>query len=130
MRYLTKVRHLVLLKSTLATLLVFMFSLLVVPSLIINKLENFMRNFLWGSMLENKKFHLFSWNQVCVSMEWGSLGKKRLSDVNISLLCEWLWAKGRTSFGNRLFLRSMAKKKEAGLLRAVTSLIDVAFGKE
>lgn len=90
-RYLTKAGRLVLVNSTLATLPIFMMSLFVMPISVGEELERIMRNFLWGSTEEKKKFHLIAWDEVCVGVNWGGLGIRRLRDVNVSLLSKWLW---------------------------------------
>lgn len=94
-RYLTKAGPLVLIKSTLATFPIFMLSLLVLPASVEEELESIMREFLWGSSTGKKKYHLLCWNKVCTPLGCGGLGINRLRDVNISLLCKWLW-----DFGN------------------------------
>lgn len=57
---------------------------------------------------------MLSWEKVCVPLEWGSLGIKRLRDVNISLLCKWLWELGNGE--NKLWKRIIFEKygKEIG----------------
>lgn len=50
----------VLLKSTLASLLVFMLSIFVIPCSIEDEIERLMWNSLWGSTVEKRKFHLLA----------------------------------------------------------------------
>lgn len=85
-----KVGRLVLIKSTLALIPICMLSLFMILTSIVDEFERIMRHFLWGSMVENKKFHLISWEKVCIPITWGGLGIKRLKDVNILLLCKGL----------------------------------------
>lgn len=70
-RYLTKAGGLVLIKSTLSTLPIFMLSLLVLPASVEEELERIMTNFLWGSAEEKKKYHLLDWEKVCIPTKWG-----------------------------------------------------------
>lgn len=78
----------------MATLPVFMLSLLVLPMSVEEELERIMKNFLWGSTIEKKKYHLLSWDKVCTPVECGGLGICKRRYVNISLLCKWLWELG------------------------------------
>ncbi|KAL5708904.1 hypothetical protein ACHQM5_019650 [Ranunculus cassubicifolius] len=50
-----------------------------------------MKRFLWGSTKGEKKYNLVNWEEVCVSMENGGLGLRRVLDVNIAMLTKWLW---------------------------------------
>lgn len=71
-----------------------MLSLLAMPSSICEELEMIMKNFLWGSTEEKYKFHLLSWDQICLELSWGGLGVKRLKYINQVLLCKWVWLLG------------------------------------
>lgn len=86
--YLRKAGPLTLIKLTLATLPVYMVALFVAPCSVVNEREMIMRKFLWVSMEEKMKFHILSWDQVCISLTFGGLGIKRLRDINVSLLCK------------------------------------------
>lgn len=76
--YLTKAGSLVLKKSTLASLPMYMLSIFVASSSIMDELERIIQNFLWGSTTEKKKFYIISWDQFCVDMNWGGLEIRRL----------------------------------------------------
>lgn len=65
----------------LASLPVFMLSLLVLPVSVEEELEHIMRNFLWGSTTEKKKFQLLSWDVVCLSVKCGGLGINKLLGI-------------------------------------------------
>lgn len=71
-----------------------MLSVLVIPASVAEELEQLMRNFLWGSTAVKKKFHLLSWESMCLPLGWGGLDINILRDINISLLCKWLWNPG------------------------------------
>lgn len=86
-RFLTKAGRLVHIKSTLIALPVFLLSALVLPVSVEDELERIMRNFLWGSTTEVKKFYLLSWDIIFLPLHYGGLGINRLHEVNISLLC-------------------------------------------
>ncbi|KAL5728306.1 hypothetical protein ACHQM5_001405 [Ranunculus cassubicifolius] len=89
--YLSKGGRLVLVKSTLLSLPVYMLSLFVLPSSVAKELEKIVRCFLWGKKGGRRKIHLLSWNKICLPLGWGGLGVRRLKDVNVSLLSKWLW---------------------------------------
>ncbi|KAL5725053.1 hypothetical protein ACHQM5_008240 [Ranunculus cassubicifolius] len=57
-------------------------------------MEKIMRGFLWGSSAGKRKIHLVSWEDVCIPKEFGGLGLRRIVDINVSLLCKWLWEIG------------------------------------
>lgn len=78
------------------------------PCSVTGELEKIMRDFLWGSTSEKRQFHLISWEQICILLKFGGLGLRRLRDVNVSLLCKWLWALG--SEENKLWKRIITEK--------------------
>lgn len=61
-----------------------------------------MRRFLWGTMEGLKKFHLVSCEAVCLPMELGGWGIKRMGEVNVALMCKWLWRIKEDIFWARL----------------------------
>lgn len=65
-------------------------------------------NFLWGSTMAKRKFHLLSWERVRLPMIWGGLGIKRLKDLNMALLCKWLWNLGNGE--DRLWKKIICEK--------------------
>ena len=48
------------------------------------------RDFSWGGMGDEYKIHLVGWDKICVPMENGSLGIKKLTTFNKALLGKWL----------------------------------------
>ena len=107
-RYITKAGRLVLVKSTLASIPIYLLSLFVIPCSIREEIEQIARNFLWGTTEEKKQFHLVRWEEVCIGMDRGGLGIKNLREVNISLMCKWLWKLGEE--GNPLWKRLIKGK--------------------
>lgn len=53
-----------------------------------------MRDFLWSDHEDNRKVHVVSWQHLCLPIEEGVLGVRSIKDVNIVLLCKWLWRIG------------------------------------
>lgn len=68
-----------------------MLSIFVIPVSIAEEIEKKMKDFLWGSTMEKQKFHLISWEQICISLDCGGLGLKKIKDINTALLCKWIW---------------------------------------
>jgi hypothetical protein len=56
-----------------------------------NRIEKLYRDFLWGGIGEEFKFHLVSWAKVCSPISEGGLGIRNLRTFNRALLGKWLW---------------------------------------
>lgn len=65
--------RLVLVNSKLASLTVFFPSLFIIPFSVAEELEKNVRNFLWGSSDEEKKYHIVVWDSVCLPMVFGGV---------------------------------------------------------
>lgn len=48
------------------------------PKGVCQKIEGLMRNFIWGSTEQNRKWHSISWEGICKPKQLGGLGLKRL----------------------------------------------------
>lgn len=55
-----------------------------------------------------KKFDLLAWDKLCIPITWCGLRINSLSDINVSLLCKWLWELGRGE--KRLWKRLIVDK--------------------
>ena len=84
--YLSKAGRLTLLKSTLSSLLTYYLSLFTIPKAVAARLERIQRNFLWGSSKECFKYPLVAWEKVCLPLELGGLGIRKLVSFNQALL--------------------------------------------
>jgi hypothetical protein len=93
--YLSKGGRLTLIKSTLSNLPTYLLSLFPIPLRVANRLEKIQRNFLWGGIGDDAKFHLVKWNRICTPLHSGGLGVYNLTQFNQALLGKWLWRYGR-----------------------------------
>lgn len=82
-RYLSKGDQLVLIKSVLHNLPVYLLSCRLVPVTVLYEIEKIIRIFLEGSTCSEKKLHLVSFEGLCLPFDLGSLGLKRLREVNL-----------------------------------------------
>ena len=62
-----------------------------IPATILQKLRSIMFNFLWGSLDNNRKYHLESWNDLSWPNKFGGCGIKNLHWFNISLRLKNMW---------------------------------------
>lgn len=90
-RYLTKGGCLVLIRSTLSSLPIYLLSLFTVPVSVAKAIESIVRDFLWGSSADSKKCHLVNWEQVLLAEGVGGLRIQKIVDLNRALLCKWNW---------------------------------------
>jgi hypothetical protein len=69
-------------------------SLFKIPISIANRIEKLQRDFLWGGLGDEFKYHLVKWSKVCSPISEGGLGIRKLVDFNRALLGKWLWRYG------------------------------------
>ena len=55
------------------------------------RIEKLQRDFLWGGLGDEFKYHLVIWRNVCDSLQNGGLGVQNLCLFNQALLGNWLW---------------------------------------
>ncbi|KAL4626758.1 hypothetical protein ACB092_05G120500 [Castanea dentata] len=92
--YLSKGGRLMLIKSTLSCLPTYFLSLFTIPKAVAARLENVQRKFLWGSSEGGFKYPLVAWDKVCLPIEMGGLGLRKVVSFNQALLGKWLWRFG------------------------------------
>lgn len=66
--------RLILIKSVLQAMALYLFSILATPKRVLKKLRNLQRNFLWGFSGLNRKWALVKWTEVCLLKLVGGLG--------------------------------------------------------
>jgi len=89
--YLSKGGRVTLIKSTLSNLPTYFLSLLPIPSSVASRIKKLYRDFLWGGIGEEFKFHLVNRSKVCSPISSGGLGIRNLRLLNKALLGKWLW---------------------------------------
>jgi hypothetical protein len=80
--YLSKGGRVTLIKSTISNLPTYFLSLLPIPSSVVSPIEKLYRDFLWGGIGEEFKFHLVNWSKVCSPISSGGLGIRNLRFFN------------------------------------------------
>lgn len=82
----------VLIKSVLSNLLLFQFSVLLVPVGIIKRMEELIREFLWkGGKHNEKRIPLVNWEIVSRPLQEGGLNYKILSTQNLAMGAKLIW---------------------------------------
>jgi hypothetical protein len=89
--YLSKGARLTLINSTLSTLPTYFLSLFPVLVGVANRLEKLQRDFLWGGIGDEFKFHLVNWHTICSSKVSGGLGVINMIKFIRALIGKWLW---------------------------------------
>jgi hypothetical protein len=82
--------RLVLIKTCLASILVYLLSFLKFPKWSIKLIESQMENCLWNDDNESHRYHLASWQHVTMEKEFGGLGVPSLRELNLCLLGSWV----------------------------------------
>ncbi|RVW97626.1 putative ribonuclease H protein [Vitis vinifera] len=104
-----------LIRSTLASMLIYLMSLMRIPRVVRLRLEKIQRDFLWGGGALEKRPHLVKWDVVRSHKMKGGLGIRNFSILNRALLCKWSWrfAAERESFW-KLVISSKYGEEEGG----------------
>lgn len=83
--------RIVLAQSVLAAIPYYSMQTTLLPIGVIKAIEQQIRNFIWGSSLEQRKCHLIRWDIVTTSKECGGLGIRKLEVMNRAFLAKIGW---------------------------------------
>eukprot|EP00253_Pinus_taeda_P001588 PITA_01588 len=85
--------RLVLIKSVVQAMPLYLFSILVAPKGVLKAICNLQRNFLWGSTSLNRKWALVKWTEVCKTKLEGGLGLRDplQSNNTMGAIIWWNW---------------------------------------
>ncbi|XP_058754722.1 uncharacterized protein LOC131627879 [Vicia villosa] len=90
-RFLSFGGRITLIKSVLSSLAIFYLSFYKAPKKVIKDINRIQSNFLWGGTEDKKCIHWVSWDSMCLPIEKGGLGIRRIEDFNSALLFKWKW---------------------------------------
>ncbi|RVW34362.1 Transposon TX1 uncharacterized 149 kDa protein [Vitis vinifera] len=90
-QYISKGGRMTLIKSTLASIPIYLLSLIRIPKVVAKRIEKIQRDFLWGGGSLEGKGHLINWQVVCSPKEEGGLGIRKIDLLNKTLLGKWVW---------------------------------------
>ena len=82
--------RLTLIKTCLASILIYLLSFFKFPKWALDMINSQMANCLWNDFEGNRKIHLANWHLVCMSKKHGGLGVPNIRDVNLCLLGSWV----------------------------------------
>ena len=89
-RLLSSAGKLTLLKSCLASIPVYLLSVIKFPKWAIEHINSQMANFLWHDAEGNYKYHLSNWQSLSQKKEHGGWGIPDMSNMNLCLLASWI----------------------------------------
>jgi hypothetical protein len=81
---------LVLLKACLASITIYLMSLIKFPKWVIEAINAQMANFFWDDQGDKRKYHLSNWYSLAQKKEHGGLRIPDLRDLNLCLLASWI----------------------------------------
>ncbi|GJZ58864.1 putative RNA-directed DNA polymerase [Tanacetum coccineum] len=90
-KYLSIAGRLQLIRSVLGSMHIFWASVFILPSRVLNDLEQHMRGFLWGHSSSGKPKSKVAWDSVCLPKDEGGLGIRRLDHFNSALMVSHVW---------------------------------------
>jgi hypothetical protein len=89
-RLLSYAGRLILLKFCLASIPIYLLSVIKFPRWAIDTINTHMRHFLWNNNKDRHKYHLANWHLVS-QKKMGGLGIPDLRSLNIALLSSWIF---------------------------------------
>jgi len=89
-KLLSSARKLTLLRSYLASIPIYLLSVIKFPKWAIDSINSQMSNFLWNDSEGKHKYHLTNWPSVAQKKEFGGWGIPDLNNLNLCLLASWI----------------------------------------
>ena len=89
-RLLTHAAKLELVRSVLASIPVYLLSVIKFPKWAIKLINSQMSHCLWDNYEGHFKYHLANWELVTQKKEFGGLGIPNIADMNLCLLASWI----------------------------------------
>lgn len=120
--------RLILIKSVLANLPIYLLSSRLIPSIVVHEIEKLIRQFLWGSTDGVKKFHFVVWEILSLPFEWDGLGLRNLRIRNNALLCKWFWQLWEKRYEWMCLKENMVWNRVVSFRNLALGLWDFAFG--
>eukprot|EP00253_Pinus_taeda_P006734 PITA_06734 len=92
-RSLNLASRIVLIKSILQAMPLYLFTILAAPKWVLKRLRNMQRDFLWGSSATNRKWALVKWDNVCKPKNRGGVGLRdpEYSNTIMNAKIWWQW---------------------------------------
>jgi hypothetical protein len=82
--------RLVLFRSCLASIPIYLMSLIRFPKWAIETINSHLANFFWDDTGDKHKYHISNWQSLAQRKENGGLGIPNLRDLNLCLLASWV----------------------------------------
>jgi len=85
--------RLVLIKSVLQSMPLYLFSILAAPKWVLKDIKNLQSNYLWGGSGKNRKWALLKWDKVCLPKNAGGVGLRDPEHNNKAMGAKiwWRW---------------------------------------
>jgi hypothetical protein len=93
-RLLSYAGRLTLLNACLASIPIYLMSIIKFPRWAIDMINSHMDRFLWNNSEDHHRYHLAYWQLVAQQKELGGLGIPDLRNLNLALLSSWIFRYG------------------------------------
>eukprot|EP00253_Pinus_taeda_P002560 PITA_02560 len=113
LRSLNMASRVVLIKSVLQAMPLYLFSILAAPKWVLKRLRNMQRDFLWGSSETNRKWALVKWDNVCKPKTQGGIGLRDPETNNTIMNAKiwWQWVTTQDKMWARLWRAKYANNR-------------------
>jgi hypothetical protein len=90
-RLLSYAGRLTLLRACLASIPIYLLSIIKFPRWAIDMINSQMGHFLWNNNEDKQRYRLANWQLVAQKKDFGGLGIPDLRSLNLALLCSWIF---------------------------------------